>query len=158
MPNSRICGKSGKTVGASALQSETQTRERRICPLALIGFHQTEKRVPNRLGQHGGFGATLLMLHDHQWLIKIRVTLAQLLLQNLDLCMLAAQTEYRCSRHVGMMEITRNEPAQILRILARSSAPAFMQKKSDAIQIPENSRTPRNSSICLLYTSPSPRD
>src|SRR5260370_15686610 len=118
MADSRIRGKTGKTVGTSALQSHAQAGKRDACSPALIGFHQTEERVPNRFRQHRGFGAALLLLHDHQRLIEIRISLAQLRAQNADLRALATQAEHRCSRHIRVMDITRYEAAASVSILS----------------------------------------
>ena len=38
-----------------------------------------------------------------------------------------------------MMDVTRNEPAEIVGILPRTSAASFMQQKAYAIHMPENS-------------------
>src|SRR5713226_7663748 len=139
MADSRICGKTGKTVRASTLQSQAQAGKGDACSPTLIGFHQTEERIPNRFREHRGFGAALLLLHDHQRLIEIRISLAQLRAQNADLRVLATQTEHRCSRHVRMMDVARNESAEIVGILPRASAAPFMQQKADAIHVLENS-------------------
>src|SRR5260370_1207436 len=139
MADSRICGKTGKTVRASTLQSQAQAGKGGACSPTLIGFHQAEERVPNCFRQHRGFGAALLFLHDHQRLIEIRISLVQLRAQNADLRVLATQAEHRCSRHIRVMDITRNEPAEIVGILPRASAASFVQQKADAIHTLENS-------------------
>src|SRR5258708_5590498 len=143
MADSRICGKTGKTVRASTLQSQAQAGKRDACSPVLIGFHQAEEGVPNRFRQHRGFGAALLLLHDHERLIEIRISLVQLRAQNADLGVLATQTEHRCSRHIRVMNITRNEAAEIVGILSRASAASFMEEKADAVHMLENSRALR---------------
>src|SRR6267154_1063131 len=140
MADSRICGKTRKTVGASTLQSQAQAGKRDACSPTFIGFHQTEERVPNRFRQHRRFGAALLLLHDHQRLIETRISLVQLRAQNADLRVLATQAEHRCSRRIRVMDVTRNEAAEIVGILSRASAASFVQQKADAIHTLENSR------------------
>jgi hypothetical protein len=104
--NRGIGGKAGKTVGASAFQSQTQARDWGAGALSLIRFHQAEKCAANCLGKHGGFGAAVLLFDDHQGLIEIWIPLAQFLAQNRDLRVLAAETEHRCSGDVGMIDVT----------------------------------------------------
>src|SRR5207237_382641 len=81
--------------------------------------------------------------------IEIRISLLQLFSQNPDLRVLAPEAEHGCSCHIRMMNVIRDQPTKIVRILSRSAAAAFMQKKSYAIHILENLRTLLASGISL---------
>ena len=51
------------------------------------------------------------------------------------LCVLAAQAQNRGARNVGMMNVTRDQAAEIIGIFARAAAAAFVHQEFDAINI-----------------------
>src|SRR6201993_4413195 len=114
MSNGGVRGEAGKTVGASALQSQTQAGKRGACPAMLICLHQPQEGLSNRLQQHGGFRPPLLLPQNPQGLGKIGGAPAQLFPQDADLRVLTPQTEYRCSRYVRVMDVPCNQSAQIV--------------------------------------------
>src|SRR6266404_9214152 len=63
--------------------------------------------------------------------------------------MLASQAEHGCSCHIGMIDVGCNQSTEIVRVLTRSAAAAFMQQKSDPVHIFENSGTLRICSVSL---------
>src|SRR5580698_406788 len=57
--------------------------------------------------------------------------------------MLAPQTQYCCPRHIGMMNVSGQQSAKIIRVLAGAAAAALMRQKLDPIYVLENSRACR---------------
>ena len=81
------------------------------------------------------FGATLLLLQNHQRLIKLRIPFANLFAQDGNLRVLAAQTQHRGPRNIRVVQVAGNQPAQIVGVFPRSAAAACMQQESDAIHV-----------------------
>src|SRR5277367_4765682 len=96
-----IGGKAGKTVRTSAFQAHAEAGKRSGGALRFVGFHQAEKCAANCLAEHGGFGAAVLLFDDDEGLIKIGIPLAQLLAEDRDLRVLAAETENRSTGDIG---------------------------------------------------------
>src|SRR5947207_722447 len=51
--------------------------------------------------------------------------------------MLAAQTENCCPGDIGMIDVSRDQTAEIVRVFSGAAATAFMQQESDAVHILE---------------------
>ena len=81
-------------------------------------------------------------------LSNLRIALANLFAKNRDLRVLAAQAQHRRSRHVGMMNVAGDQSAEIVGILPRSAAPAFVQQKADAVDVFEQAAALGRSRIC----------
>src|SRR5512141_3092793 len=108
MSDGRIRREPGESVGAATLQTQTQMREWRRRARGLIGFDQAKKCPPDGLRKHGRFGAALLLLQDNHGLVEIRIALFDLRTQDSNLRVLATQAEDCSSRHVGMVDVSRN--------------------------------------------------
>ena len=63
--------------------------------------------------------------------LRVRICCAK----NLRLRMLASEAQDGGSRNIGMIDVSSNQTAKIVRIFSSSSAPAFMNEKFDAINI-----------------------
>src|SRR5438132_5141256 len=63
--------------------------------------------------------------------------------------MLASQAKHGCSSHIGMIDVACNQSTEIVRVLTRSAAAAFMQQESDPVHIFENSGTLRICTVSL---------
>ena len=105
--------------------------------MSLVGFDQTKKSLPDRFRHHRRLRATALLLENEQRLVELGIAFANLLAKNCDLGMLAAQAQDGCSRDVRMMNIARDEPAEIVGIFSRSTASAFMKQEANAIDVLE---------------------
>ena len=103
-----------------------------------VGLDQAQKRLTDGLRQHVELGAALLLLQNDHRLVEIRIALRDLLPQYADLGILATQAEDGRSSHVGMVDVSRNQAAQIVGIFPGPAAPAFMQQELDAVNILEN--------------------
>ena len=77
----------------------------------------------------------MLLLEDEQRLVESGLRLRISVAKYFDLRVLAAQTEDRRSRHVGMMNVSRDEPAEIVGIFPCSTASAFMKQEADAVDV-----------------------
>src|SRR5262249_9416766 len=130
-----VGGKSGETVGTTALQADTKTRKRFIGAASVVGFHESEKELADGLRAHDLCGACLLLLENHQGLVEIRITFANFFAQNGNLSMLATEAEDCCSGHVRMVDVAGDETAKIVRILAGAAAAAFVHEELDAVNI-----------------------
>ena len=67
------------------------------------------------------------------------VAALDLLLQDLDLGMLASQAENRGACHIRMMDVAGEQAAEIVGVFARAAAAAFVQQEFDAIHITKHS-------------------
>ena len=81
------------------------------------------------------FSAALLLLQDNHRLVEIRIALLDLVAQDSNLRVLATQAEDCSSRDVGMVDVSRNQPAQIVGVFTGAAAPAFMQQELDAVDV-----------------------
>ena len=77
----------------------------------------------------------MLLLQNDQGLVERRIALLDLLPQDCNLRRLATQAEDRGSRHIGMIDVTGDQSAEIVGILARSTASPLMQQKFDAVDV-----------------------
>src|SRR5215467_4622056 len=135
MTDGGIGGKAGKTVRAAALQSESKVREGSGLALGVVGFDETEKSLADGLGNHRGFGSALLLLEDEQRLAEMGVAALDMLEEDRDLRMLAAEAENGSTSDVRMVNITGKQAAEITGILARAAATAFMHQKLYSVHI-----------------------
>jgi len=69
--------------------------------------------------------------------LQIRISQPQLLLQNRDLRVLAAEAENGGSGDVGMIDVSGEEAAEIVGIFARAAAAAFVRQEFDAVDVRE---------------------
>ena len=76
-----------------------------------------------------------MLLQYEERLVEIWIAASDLLLKNPGLRMLASQAEDCGSRDIWMIDVTRNQATEIVRVFAGSSTAAFMNKKLDAINI-----------------------
>jgi len=68
-----------------------------------------------------------LLFEDKQRLVELWVALANFLAKNCDLGVLATETQDCRSGNIRMMNLPCNQAAEIVRILARPSAAAFVK-------------------------------
>src|SRR5215469_4024089 len=67
------------------------------------------------------------------------VAAVDLFLQDLDLGMLTAEAQNGGASHVGVMNVTGEQAAQIVGILTRAAATAFMYKEFNAVDVAKHS-------------------
>src|SRR6266550_3646347 len=139
VPDGRIRGEAGKAVGAAALQAQRKVRQRRRLPLGFVRFDQTQKRFADGARNHRGLRRTLLLLENQQWLVEMGIAARDLLLQYGDLCILATQAENRGAGYVRMVDVTREQTAQIIGVLPRAPTAAFMHQEFDPVDISKHS-------------------
>jgi hypothetical protein len=80
----------------------------------------------------------LLLLENDKRFVETGVTTLDLLAKNVNLSVLAAEAEHGRSGNIWIVQISGDQPAEIVRVLARAAAPSFMQKKLDPIDVGEN--------------------
>jgi hypothetical protein len=79
-----------------------------------------------------------LLLENDKSLVETGVATFDLLAKNVNLSVLAAEAEHGRSGNVRIVQISGDQPAEIVRVLARAAATAFMQKEPDAINVGED--------------------
>src|SRR5215469_13661357 len=131
----------GKTVGSSAFQAEAKMRKGRRLATGVLRLHKTEEGLTNGGGQHREFRARPLLLEPKNRFREVRIAPGDFLTKNGDLRMLAAEAQNRRAGNIGMMDVSRDEPAQVSRIFPRSAAAAFVHQELDPIEMLEHSRT-----------------
>src|SRR5258708_1182124 len=141
MADGGIGGNSRKAIRSAAFQPNAKLRQWRGPALGLVGFHQAEERFANGLRNHGPFRGALLLLEDKEWLRKARVAALDLFLQDGHLRVLASEAQDRCTRNIGMMNVTGEQSAEICSVLARTAATTFVHQEFYAVDIAENSRS-----------------
>src|SRR5262249_41003009 len=119
----------------AALQSDAKTGEFGRFALRLIGFNQSLKGRRDSAGKHCVFRTAFLLLKDKQRLPEIWIPPLDLLLQDLNLRMLAPEAQHCGAHDVGIMNVPGDEAAKVVRVLKRAAAAALVQKKSDSINI-----------------------
>ena len=67
------------------------------------------------------------------------IALLQLFAKHGYLRVLASQTEHRRAGHIRVMDIARDERAQVVGILARPAASSFVHQKLDSVHVLEKS-------------------
>src|SRR5260370_14001240 len=92
-----------------------------------ISLNQSFKRGSYRIRKHVVFGATFLLLKNLDRLSKVRVAPADLLLQNFHLRVLASETEHCCSGYIRMIDVSRDQATEIVRVLACAAAAALVE-------------------------------
>ncbi len=83
------------------------------------------------------FRAAALLLENEQRLVELRIALANFFAKDRDLGMLAAQAQDRRACNIRVVNVAGDEAAEIVGVLARSAATAFVQQKSDAVDVLE---------------------
>ena len=68
-----------------------------------------------------------MLLEDEELLVELGIAFADLIPQDCDLRVLAAQAKHCGACDVGVVNVAGNQPAKVVRILARSAASAFMK-------------------------------
>src|SRR2546430_13206286 len=104
-----------------------------------LRFDQTQKRFADGARNHRGLRRTLLLLENQQWLVEMGIAARDLLLQYGDLCILATQAENRGAGYVRMVDVTREQTAQIIGVLPRAPTAAFMHQEFDPVDISKHS-------------------
>src|SRR5215813_7807099 len=95
--------------------------------LCSIGFNQSFKRCCYCIGKHRIFRTAPLLLKDEDGLSEIGIAAVDLLLKNLYLRVLAAEAEHRGARDIWVIDIARDQAAEIVRVLACAAATALVQ-------------------------------
>src|SRR4029077_6039920 len=104
-----VRGDAGKTVGAATFQTDTQAGKwRRRTTRIFVNFHESRKCLADRFRYHPEFRSTLLLLEDYKRLRKLRIALLDLLEQDRDLRVLAAETQNGSPGDVRVMDVTGN--------------------------------------------------
>src|SRR6185503_20177733 len=135
MPDRRIRGQAGKAIRAAALQSHAQMRKIGSRAGKSVSFSQSLESLTNRTGEHGKLRTAFLLFENYQRLIEVRVSAFDLLPQNIHLRVLASQTEHGSSGDIGMIDVPRNQSAEIGGVFPRPATAAFVQKKLNAIDV-----------------------
>src|SRR6266568_4698313 len=140
MTDGGIRGEAGKTVGAATLEAEGKLRKGGGLAFDFVSFDETEKGFADGLRNHGGFRSALLLLEDEKRLVEMTVPTLDLLEQNWNLRVLAAEAENRGARNVGMMDVAGEQAAESVGIFTRAAAAAFVHQEFNAVNVSKHSR------------------
>src|SRR5262249_5077698 len=109
--------------------------------MPLVSLGHSQKRFAKRTRHEFGFGPALLLLDDNERLAEIGIALCDLFAQKFHLCMLASKAQHSSSRRVGMVQISREQAAQVARVFASAAAPLLVQQEFDTVDVFEEGRT-----------------
>src|SRR5947208_3284793 len=101
----------------------------------MVGFRHGQERLPDGLGKHSEFRATLLLLENQQRLFEIRIAFEDRIAQKFNLRILAAETQYGGAGNIRMVNVTGQQSRKVSGIFASAAASAFMGEKLYAIKV-----------------------
>src|SRR5438552_1154437 len=109
-----------------------------------VGFDKAIKCLLDGFGEHGELRSAFLLLENDERLAEMQIAALDLFAKDVNLSVLAAEAEHGSSGNVGVMQISGDESAEIVRVLARPAATTLMKEKLDAVNIGENAGSRRS--------------
>ena len=105
-----------------------------------VGLGNPQEGRLHGFRKHFELGPAALLLEHNQRLAEIRIAPRNLFPKNTYLRILATETQDGGPCNIRMVEVSGNQTAKILGVLAGSAAPALMHQELDAIHVPEHRR------------------
>src|SRR5215472_8528000 len=110
-------------------------RELGRATIRLVCLHKSVKGPANRLREHGKFRSALLLLENDERLLQVQVAAVDFVPQDFNLRVLAAEAQHRRTGNIGMVDVARDQTAEIVRVFPRPATSSLMEEKPDAIHI-----------------------
>ena len=132
----------GKSVAAPTFDPRHQVAQGAWFTRLFVRCRDSKKCIAQGPLHHVALGLAFLLFENEQWFFVLRVERSHFLFQQTDLGVLAAEAEHGGSGDVRAVDVSGQQSAQGLCILARAAAAKSMLKKFDAIDVGKHPCSP----------------